>query len=278
MKKPLFSPEPGDGNGDDQTGVDKAKADKAKADAEAAHKAAIEKARLEERAKLREQLEASEKKLKDLELSFEQERAEMKKIREAKEALEKSKTSDGNIDAKALIDQVTERVSAASNARVVELEKSLKEVQAKLTATEQRELRARLIAEAGGEKALIPVLVRGTTEEEIRQSIEQSKAEFDRITAMAGGKKQRKQGEGADDDDEGSEGSDDTDDTQNSDDDEGGSKAPPVINDRSSGGAGRGRSGSILNRVKQLSREDYAKNREAAKRDLKKLYPAKPLG
>lgn len=153
------------------------------------HKA-IEKARLEEREKLRTQLSESETTIKDLKGQVASTKEQITKLTEKIDSLTAGKKADGGVD-------VEKAIESAVNATVARLSKeysdqikalreeleSEKSTRQKLT-IEQR--RIQLIQEAGGEAALIPELVAGSNEEELKSAIERSKQVYQRTVAKAG--------------------------------------------------------------------------------------------
>jgi len=154
------------------------------------HKA-IEKARLEEREKLRTQLEtaeASAKEAKELKAKVASMTDQITQLTDKVASLTAGKTASGGVD-------VEKAIETAVNATVARMEKEYSgQIQAlrgeletekvtrqKLT-VEQR--RAQMIAAAGD--ALIPELVTGSNEEELKASIEKSKEIYQRTVAKAG--------------------------------------------------------------------------------------------
>jgi len=146
--------------------------------AEQLHQAA-EKARMEERTKLRVEIEAAraeastaKDKVKELETVLAETKMKL-------QAFESAKSENG-------VDVVKAVDSALSSLRLgfeKEFSTKLEDLQSKLTAEQSRRealevssLRSRLIDQNGGAASMIPELVTGRTEEEILASIEASKA------------------------------------------------------------------------------------------------------
>jgi len=149
---------------------------------------AVEKARLEERAKLHEQIsglmvqnQQFEKQLEDLRRQTEAQATELTAFREAAD-------SQGKIDIQKAIEQATsavsKRVQATYEQSIAKLQQDLQQERTLRQQLFAQSLKQRMIEEAGGASALIPELVTGTTEEEIRASIENSKAIYQRTLAQ----------------------------------------------------------------------------------------------
>jgi hypothetical protein len=111
-------------------------------------------------------------------------------------------------------------------------------------------LREKLIAEAGGVTALIPELVRGSNEEELKASIEASKQVFQRTVASAGAPAapSSQQGNG----------------------NPGAAAVPPSI--PGAGSSVPGGAGNPVN-VRALSMKEYAEQREKLKKAAAARYP-----
>lgn len=155
--------------------------------------AAIEKARLDERTKLRTELDTLTTKATQAEELSKTEAARVEALELKLKALEaglvegdKGKTVDVGKAIEQATNALAERMSKENGKKLEEMNKRLQELQAEAATLKRRELRDSLINAAGGQTALIPELVKGETEEEIKQSIEQSKAIFARTVQRAG--------------------------------------------------------------------------------------------
>lgn len=151
----------------------------------------VEKARTEEKQKLYSEIQSLKKKAEDLEsMSATQLKDLQTKLAEATsqlQTLEKARTPSGDVDIKALIADVsaqirtelTTRHQAETKALTDRLDKMEKEALAQALARVKQEV----IAAAKGR--IIPSLVRGETEDQLRQSAEEAKAEYERIVSEA---------------------------------------------------------------------------------------------
>lgn len=148
--------------------------------------AAIERARREEKTKLYADIEGLNARLASLEKDNVALRAENARLTTVSKALESS-VKDGQINVPKLVEELTERVTAtvasSETARITKLQQELADVTTRLRTKEMTELREKLIRDAGGENVLIPELVRGNTEEELRASVAESKDIFTRNIA-----------------------------------------------------------------------------------------------
>lgn len=214
--------------------------------------AAIEKARLEEREKLRKQLEASEAKSTKLEKDLATATGEISKLVADIEAIKKGITNDGGVDVQKVIDQTAKAVSAQVRkeygAKLDELQSQLESERNERSRLSAEQLRADLIAKAGGSSALIPELVRGNTAEEIAASIENAKIIFQRTLSSAGA----------------------TTPTQQNANGNGVAVVPPVIPVTPSGGTDT----TVENSgVRRMPMSEYAQKRAELKRQAAARYP-----
>lgn len=155
------------------------------------HTAALEKVRKDEKDKLYSDLQAARSQVDDLAKKVTALEGENATLKTTVESTKASVSADGKtIDVAKLVAEVSERAakSVAQNAQVQieQLTSKLTEVQGQLNATKVKELRERLISEAGGPDAIIPELVKGNTEEELKASIAESKSILDRQKARFG--------------------------------------------------------------------------------------------
>lgn len=152
---------------------------------------AVEAARKEEKDKLYgeiETLKAQNAKFSSDKLAVDQQLATLTQehatLKATAETLVKAKKSDGTIDVQKLIEEVTDRVAKGAETSysktVTELQNQVSALNGQLKSRELKEVRERLIVDAGGVDSLIPELVQGNTEEEIKASVASSKAIFDR--------------------------------------------------------------------------------------------------
>jgi hypothetical protein len=242
-----------------------AETQKAAAAAAQSHEA-IEKARLEERKKWTDQLNQKQQEIDNLNKSNTELQKQVEKIQASLDALKASSTTDGKVDIDKLVDEMTAKVEKVTSKSVSELQKQIASLQQENETMKIEKLRVSLIQEAGGEDALIAALVRGSNEQEIRDSIQTAKAAFDRAVSKFKSKKKSANG--------GEETGDDIEDE----DDEAGS-VPPVVDGNAGGsgaggsGAGRGKDASLLKQVSNMSPEDYKKNRVAILAATLKRYP-----
>lgn len=160
--------------------------------------AAIEKARLEERTKLQGQitdLTTAAASLKEqvgaLTAANEKLTNEFGALQTAYEALKAGAKPDGGVDIEKAIQTAVNaalgRQGPALQAEIATLRKQLEEESNKRQKAELSQLRARMINEAGGAAVLIPELVVGNTEQELRESLENSKAVMQRVLGGGGG-------------------------------------------------------------------------------------------
>jgi vacuolar-type H+-ATPase subunit I/STV1 len=271
----LLTPDGSDGGNEAEAAKAKAKKEaeaKAKSEAEETErlKIAIEKARLEERTKLREDISATEKRLTDSTLTIEQQKAEISNLKTAVEALQKTAKEGEKIDVQKLVTEITERTNELArknyDAQVADLNKQL-------TALQVRLLRESLIKEVG-EDNLVVAMISGRTEQELRDSVERSKAEMDKIKAKIGAQSKAKSKKS---DDSGEEEDDEETVNGDNDDDNSSDEPPPRLSDSGSGGVGKGRAGTLLKSVKQMDPSEYARNRAKVLADIQRRYPRKAV-
>lgn len=148
---------------------------------------AVERARTEERGRINVELENARKEANTLKDQITSQTTELTTLRNNVETFKKAAQANGNVDVAKLIEEVSDRVSkaatAASQSRMSELETNVTKLTQQLKTKELSEFRTKAIADAGGADVLIPELVRGNTEEEIRASVTESKSIFDRNKA-----------------------------------------------------------------------------------------------
>lgn len=156
--------------------------------------AAIEKARLEERDKLRKTIDSQKESLDKLTQERDQLQAQSEKaatdftaLTEQLNALKSSVKPEGGIDVEKAIQQAVQaaeqRIGAHNQIRITNLEKQLGEESKTRKQLALNQLRADLIKEAGGDSVLIPELVMGSDENELRMSIDRSKEVYSRHIA-----------------------------------------------------------------------------------------------
>lgn len=159
--------------------------------------AAIEKARLEERKKLSDQLTTlttAVETLKGQVATLTQEKQSIAKelgdLQTAHEALKAGTKPEGGIDVeKAIQTAVNAALSKQGpvlQQEIANLRTELDQERQKRQAAELAQTRARVVEEFGGASVLIPELVTGNSEEELRQSAERSKSIMARSLAAAG--------------------------------------------------------------------------------------------
>lgn len=214
----------------------------------------IEKARLEEREKLRAQLSASDETVKNLKAEVSSLTEKLTKLTDKITSLTAGTKPDGGVDVekaiesavKATADRLGQEYASQIQTLRGELETERKSRQ-QLT-LEQR--RSQMIQEAGGDKALIPELVTGSNEEELKTSVEKSKQIFQRTVATAGNAAPSlppNNGSGA-----------------------GNPPAPPAV---PAGAAAAGGAPPAPIPGQRMSMADYAKNRQQLKKQAAARYP-----
>lgn len=177
----LLDPAPTDGNGNNDN----------------AAAVGIEKARLEERKKLSDQLttlttavETFKGQIATLTADKQSLAKELSDLKTAYEALKAGSKPDGGLDVEKAIQTA---VNAALSKQGPVLQQEIANLRAELDQERQKrqtaelaQIRARIVEELGGSSVLIPELVSGNTEEELRQSAEKSKSIMERSLAAAG--------------------------------------------------------------------------------------------
>lgn len=153
---------------------------------EALH-AAVEKARLEERTKLREQIQTLEGKVKDLDADNKNLSADKAKLTESLATLKASiKPDGGGVDIDKLAEGIEARIAKAYDARLAEVEGQLANERTTREKMSLEQLRAQLIQQNGGEDAMLIELVRGNNAAELQASIEEAKAKLQKYVKRAG--------------------------------------------------------------------------------------------
>lgn len=271
-----------DDDDDDESGSGKKKIRvKGKTISVEKHQRIVEKARSQERDKQQERIAELEKSLRIA-------KKKLIKSEGALEALKEAETSDGKIDVETLLDRAHKKWSK----RAKELEgddtirNEVSELRKKVEKYESRELRRRLIAEAGGEDTMIVEMVKGNTEEEIEASIEKAQAAYQKY----GGSKKKKKRSDADEEDDDvldsdeededeesdEEGDEDADENDEDDDDiesgKGKRHVPPTLRSAEGRNASERRGDKVLNGVKSLGPADYQKNRSKIMDRLRARY------
>jgi hypothetical protein len=219
---------------------------------EALH-AAIEKARNEERTKLRGELEtaqnavkAEQEKVVTLTKANQQLTADLQAL--------KASVTDGKVDVEKLVAEITSATKREVEGKLAGLEEQVRTERVAREKMSLEQLRMRLIAQAGGEAALIPSMVQGNSEQELVEAVNRSKAEFDRIRGIVGGTQ--------------------TPPSQQPIHAPGSSGTPPALPAvPAGGGATAGGQPQVVTNPRQMSREDYAKNRQALKQAAIARYP-----
>jgi hypothetical protein len=221
---------------------------------EEALKAAIEKARLEERNKLRADLEAKQKSVDENAAKLAEMQKTVDTLNATMDSLKTAKTSDGTVDVSKLLSEITEKVSTPYS-------KELQDLKQQLNTLQLERLKGQLIQEAGGPSSLVMELIGGSSEAEIRASIEKSKSAYAALEAKI------KAALGTSGNNSNRNANADT--TNN----------PPDVNGAAGGsgaggsGAGRGADGSLIANVKAMTPEEYAANRAKLMAEHKKRYP-----
>ena len=159
---------------------------------------AIEKARLEEREKLRNQLNTAEEQVKTLKAEVESTKSQLTdtlnkvtKLTTDYETLKNSIKPDGQVDVEAAISRAvkatSDKLAADYGAQLSSLRSELESERTTRTRLSLDQRRMQMIQEAGGDSALIPELVTGSNEQELSASIERSKQVYQRTVAKVGG-------------------------------------------------------------------------------------------
>lgn len=169
--------------------------------------AAAEKARLEERTKLRGEIDAATAKLGEitsLQAKVQEQAAELSRLQATVQTLEAAKAAIEKGGGVKLDEVVSQAISAYDSASSKELKARIAALQTELEAQRSQAeterlslLRARLIAENGGEAAVIPALVTGSNEAELRASIAAAKQILSKHVELATGNGKNANGQGA---------------------------------------------------------------------------------
>lgn len=161
-----------------------------RAAASADGKESIEKARMEERTKLQALIADKEKQLTEATAKTAQSAKELQDAQDKIKQLEKitKEAGDGKLpDISKVIDETVDKLTKLHEKTMAETkaeyEAKLRDLSGNVTKMEIDRYREKKIAEAGGEDALILGLVQGDTKEEIDNSIQVAKSEFERIAA-----------------------------------------------------------------------------------------------
>ncbi len=209
------------------------------------HRKQMDKARTEEKNKLYGDLTAAQQKATDAE----------KKVTEltSQLAVLQASVKGGNIDTAALVKEVTDASRSHAASEIAALQTQLAELRKQNEAVELTNFRQQKIAEAGGEKTLIPALVRGNTKAEIEASVTEAKAVFEQTKAqvLAGSPGTTNQNaNGAPQSPQ---------------------SPPPLPNGAPNGSPGNGE--VKLESVRNMSLKDYGKHREALLQQSAGRYP-----
>lgn len=254
-KNLLFDPAPADGNGNPPATPATPAGD---AITRQQFHDAIEKARLEERTKLRGEIDAANTKATET-------HNELTRIKGELEILQRAASTNGQVDVPKIIAEVTqkaeERFAAGYAQREAQLSQQVQTLSKDLNDTKLERLRNKLVAEVGGESKVIMGLIRGNNEAEIRESVKSAHQEYLNIENRI--KPAGAQGSAAT--------------PSNTNGQANGSPAPvapPVIDPQGQGGAGAGTDGTMLTKVRELSSADYKANRDRLKGDLARRYPS----
>jgi DNA repair exonuclease SbcCD ATPase subunit len=211
--------------------------------------AAIEKARLEERTKLRADIETAEANATALQTRVKELEAENQKLTADLQTLKSAQKPDGGFDAAKLMEETAQRVRSELQGTINELSSQIEEERGVRQRLTLEQLRAKLIQANGGENALIPSLVTGTNEAELIASIQASKAEFNRIMSVAKAQTpSTQQNNGA------------------------GGTTVPNIPVPAAGGTNAGGQ-AVVKTVQEMSLNEYGANRAAVKAKLRGMYP-----
>ncbi len=155
------------------------------AETKASHEAALNKARQDEKDKQFAKIQELQTKLDAATAETTTLKDSVTKLTNDLATLKASMKTDGNVNVEKLMEEVIAKtrttVEGETAAKMAEMQKQLDELSTENTSVKVEKLRSRLIAEAGGENALIVELVSGNNEESIKTSIAAAKAAFDRI-------------------------------------------------------------------------------------------------
>lgn len=154
------------------------------------HQAALERVRQEEKAKLYPDLDSARKQVEALTSENTTLKSRVTTLETSVEALNTARDGSGKIDVKKLVEEVTIRaaktVADGAQTQIATLQTQVNELQNERNTLRLEKTREKLIAEAGGPDAVIPELVRGNTEAELRSSIAESKKILDAAMARRG--------------------------------------------------------------------------------------------
>jgi hypothetical protein len=223
---------------------------------------AIEKARLEEREKLRTQLDNAKSEAETAKTQAEDNKKQLQKLSEEMTALKSGLKPEGGIDVQKAIEQAvtaaTTRLAQTYDGQLNTLKSELQNERVERTRLSAEQLRVRMIEQAGGTTVMIPELVRGTTQDEITSSIEDSKRVFQRTVALASGTPPPPPN------------------TANTN-VPGAAVVPPTV-PVGAGGAGTPPAGGApAKNARTLTRQEYAQQREQLKKQAAARYPTSVL-
>jgi hypothetical protein len=139
----------------------------------------LEKARADERQKLHGRIQELETQLESSRQTAAQKASIEQQLKEAETKLsviENAKTAEGTVDVKRLVEEVANTANQKAEARLLELQQRLERSEAERRAEKLAVLRDSLIREANGD--IIPSLVTGNTEEELRTAAANSRAQY----------------------------------------------------------------------------------------------------
>jgi hypothetical protein len=154
------------------------------------HQSALEKIRQDEKSRLYPDLENARKQVETLSAQIQTLNGEKTILATSIESLKAATEGGKKFDVAKLVEEVSLRaaksVTEGAQAQILKLETQLAEMQRSLNAASLKDAREKLIAAAGGAEALIPELVSGNTEEELKKSVAESKRIFDSVVARRG--------------------------------------------------------------------------------------------
>lgn len=248
----------------------KVKKDKNRSYTAAELHAACEKARREER-------QAQDARGETDRVSTRKLRKRLARVEGELEALQES-TKTGKLDPRKLADRLfakwEEKHEGTSSEEASELKLQVDKLEKEVKKSRMQRLRAKLIAENGGEDAMIVEMVRGETKEELKASIKKAVDAFDRYATK--GKKDDDEDE---EDDESEESEDDDEEAEDEDDETPSSTSkgrqaarelPTSSTSRSSEKGGKGK--GLLKHVGTMSPADYAAKRTEILAETKRRY------
>lgn len=223
--------------------------------------AAIEKARMEERQKLRGELDNANGASKPLNDKIVELKSKIDLLTGENDALKKATTASGNVDVKALITEVTnnlsEKFTASAKAERESFTTQLKELSGKLNGYELAKVKDKLISEVGGPDKVIMALIVGNTEEELKSSVQKSHEAYMEI-------ENRVKPQGSADPNATANGQGNNNNPANN--------APPIVQPGGQGGAGSGQQSSPLTNVKQMSPQEYKASREKVQQEMRRRH------